>query len=647
MNLRTIFLVICFPWVFTAIGASDKQYDSLISFCSAPAWGTFLEIPTESLPIHSSQVGEQVLLLNKQYHLDERVTFIQNAIKILTNAGVEALSQIKFHINPSNERLLLHHIRVCRDGIWSDRISTSTYKVLQRGARLEQNLYDEDLCVVYLLDDIRMGDIIEYAFSIVEEESLFSSHYARILYLQGRESIQRIYHRIIGHPTQSLITKSFPDKIEPTITILSPSLQEWVWEALATEDCPDEVDQPIWYNPLSRVHITQYTHWGDVVQKEYPLYATSEGGPFFFDQAVENLVHSWQETTRDPGELITLALRFVQDEIRYQGLEEGKGACTPTEPLIVLHRRFGDCKDKTLLLHMLLKHMGIDSTPVLVHSSRGKNLPDALPNPSLLNHVILSVSCDKDQYWLDTTLTLQGGVFPNIFCPNYHWGLPLFQRSTNLIPFPQNNEDYVIDVNIEMVIQSLDQVAVTIHTTFAGRRADALRRELEEIGLKQLSEQRITGLKSEYRSVKILSPLAIIDDRDSDTLQQVEHYLVSTRARPGKKTLKIPSCVLDYLDSGLELDRSTPYALRYPLWIKESISIKNPLGHWECESDELHINNPSLLYFYRYYSSPDTIRIDRELRHPQDNVPIDLINDYLEAIDTIEYHDISAINLIP
>jgi transglutaminase-like putative cysteine protease len=41
------------------------------------------------------------------------------------------------------------------------------------------------------------------------------------------------------------------------------------------------------------------------------------------------------------------AIRFVQDESRYLGIEVEEGTLRPDAPDAVLRRRFGDCKDKT------------------------------------------------------------------------------------------------------------------------------------------------------------------------------------------------------------------------------------------------------------------------------------------------------------
>ncbi|MFX4929726.1 transglutaminase-like domain-containing protein, partial [Acinetobacter baumannii] len=55
------------------------------------------------------------------------------------------------------------------------------------------------------------------------------------------------------------------------------------------------------------------------------------------------------------------ALQFVQEQIRYVSISIGPGAVRPADPATVLERRFGDCKDKTLLLVTILRALGIDA----------------------------------------------------------------------------------------------------------------------------------------------------------------------------------------------------------------------------------------------------------------------------------------------
>ena len=99
------------------------------------------------------------------------------------------------------------------------------------------------------------------------------------------------------------------------------------------------------------------------------------------------------------------ALRFVQDDVRYTGLEIGAGAYRPSQPGVVLARRFGDCKDKVFLLVTLLRAMGVEAYPALVHSRMGIGVAERAPSPGAFDHVIAKVRFKDRDYWLDATIS--------------------------------------------------------------------------------------------------------------------------------------------------------------------------------------------------------------------------------------------------
>jgi len=81
----------------------------------------------------------------------------------------------------------------------------------------------------------------------------------------------------------------------------------------------------------------------------------------------------------DDGQRVLAVLRFLQEEVRYQGIETGAAAYTPASPSAVFARRFGDCKDKTLFCVTVLRALGIDAWPVLVSTDLRQTLRDWLP----------------------------------------------------------------------------------------------------------------------------------------------------------------------------------------------------------------------------------------------------------------------------
>ena len=105
----------------------------------------------------------------------------------------------------------------------------------------------------------------------------------------------------------------------------------------------------VWHMRYPRMRLSEWGSWKAVVDWSVPLYRP--GGS---DRALQALADEWRKGSADDAGRIIQALRFVQDKVRYTGIEIGPGAYQPTDPARVLERRYGDCKDKAMLLVTML-----------------------------------------------------------------------------------------------------------------------------------------------------------------------------------------------------------------------------------------------------------------------------------------------------
>ncbi len=373
-----------------------------------------------------------------------------------------------------------------------------------------------------------------------------------------------------------------------------------------------------------------------MAQKEAPLYLLSENLLLSCPSEAINLAQQWKEATDDPIRQATLALRFVQDKIRYQGFEDGKGAAKPTDPWIVLQRRYGDCKDKAFLLHTLLKLLDIDSTPVLVHSERGKLIRECIPSPQLFNHVVLKITIFEKDYWVDTTYDLQGGSLSDNHFPTYHWGLCISEDSNDLVQLPQAFLDKPAEINTSVIAKTPDLVEMTIRKTRYGRIADSFRSSVERKGLQKISENNLLNLKKKYGTVTVHTPISVSDDRENNIYTSEESYHIPTKTRSGKKILKAHSFVVDALDDDITADRPIPYALIHPLWAQEHITITNPFMDWAPSTDEFSVELPSFHYTFSSYFAGNNAEIQHEIKHLDDHIQPEHINDYWNALEDIK-----------
>lgn len=104
----------------------------------------------------------------------------------------------------------------------------------------------------------------------------------------------------------------------------------------------------------------------------------------------------------DREEKIRAILGKVNAEIRYTGVEFGEASIVPRSPAEVLERKYGDCKDKSVLVAALLRAAGIDAQVALLRSSAGSDIEPDMPGLNVFNHAIVYVP-GTPGLWLDPT----------------------------------------------------------------------------------------------------------------------------------------------------------------------------------------------------------------------------------------------------
>ena len=89
-------------------------------------------------------------------------------------------------------------------------------------------------------------------------------------------------------------------------------------------------------------------------------------------------------------------------DVKYTGIEFGEASIVPRTPAEVLERRYGDCKDKALLLVALLRAAGIPAQVALLDAGFGPDIDPDVPGFGSFDHAIVYVPGAKP-LWIDAT----------------------------------------------------------------------------------------------------------------------------------------------------------------------------------------------------------------------------------------------------
>ncbi|HVL77501.1 MAG TPA: transglutaminase domain-containing protein [Noviherbaspirillum sp.] len=99
---------------------------------------------------------------------------------------------------------------------------------------------------------------------------------------------------------------------------------------------------------------------------------------------------------------------WIRSNIRYVAVHAGVGGYVPHEVEDILRKRYGDCKDQTLLMIALLKAVGIEAAPALLYTAPEYALPEL---PVGTDHVIVYIP-ELDLFADATASTIPFGSLP-------------------------------------------------------------------------------------------------------------------------------------------------------------------------------------------------------------------------------------------
>lgn len=155
---------------------------------------------------------------------------------------------------------------------------------------------------------------------------------------------------------------------------------------------------------------------------------------------VKNLVPHADKGNRT--ERVQRIVSWLDQEIRYTGVEFGESSLQPQKPAEVLKRHFGDCKDKAALLVALLRSNGVPAELALLDAGFGVDVNADLPGMNQFNHAIVYVpGKGKDKpLWIDATdQYAQVGTLPSM--DQGREALLIADGTAGLTQIPQGNPD--------------------------------------------------------------------------------------------------------------------------------------------------------------------------------------------------------------
>lgn len=508
--------------------------------------------------------------------------YFRRVNRVMTSAGVQNASELNIDFDPSYQRLVIHDAVIIRNTRRIDELARDEIRIIEKESEANDKIYDGQLTALLFLKDVRPGDVIDYSWSLEGSNPLLGGRYAEEFDFSAKVPTRLMRHRLVW-PAGRPLHLSKPAHVEHR-----GAEDVYTWERRNVVATDAEDSTPDWYNPWETVQVTEYAAWSEVARWAEALFRLDDAS----HATIAKLANEIRASHRGRDAQLVAAIQFVQDDIRYLGIEMGRGSHEPRQPAVVMTQRYGDCKDKALFLAALLCDLGIEAHPALVNTKLRRRLDDYLPSPFLFDHVITQVIDGGKTYWIDATLSDQGGTLATIDTPSDERALVVRPDTKALTPIVVHSHGRIA---VEEVISTDKQrMTLDITSTYSGRDADDFRSQLASESLADVAKKHLNRYAAGHPRIEALGQPSIEDDRLRNVVVLREHYTIHDLWKSGSWTY-YPRAVEHHLERPETLVRTMPLAIDYPRDVTERLVIRGG-ANARVEEKDVVIDSPALHY---------------------------------------------------
>ncbi|HYO54894.1 DUF3857 domain-containing protein [Archangium sp.] len=565
--------------LLSALATLSARAETGFTVTAPPSWVEPTPLDAERpLRAEDAVSGLHVLLSEEQVHVSPEMTerFVRRVRRVVSSRGVETGSELKVAFSNTHERLRLHGVWRTRDGVRTQLLRAEDVKLLQQERGLDMGIYTDERTALVFLQDVRAGDLLEEAYTVEEAHPLFQGHHLDSVALASQVPVAHFVHRLLAPADLTLHFKTHgAAAAEPTVREVG-GLREYRWERKDMTPPSEEDGIPSDLAVWPHVQVSSFQSWAEVAAWGLAL---QEGLPE--SPEVTALAESWRALPTEEARFLA-AVRFVQDEVRDLGIELGPNTHQPHPPGQVLAQRFGDCKDKALLLATLLRTLGIPAHMALVHSRRQGGVASLHPSPFVFNHAIVRAQVAGRTEWVDATITHQRGRLGARTPLSYAKALVLAPGTTGLesIPLPPP-EAPELDANYVLSVKDDGTGTLAITSRHTRAEADRARSWLAGLSAEQLTTRYLDLRRSLFPKLRSEGTPRVQDDTDANTVTLEERYTLEDAWAGGGLSVAVTQ-----LGGELALPRRTEKRV-FPVEVSHPSHLR---VRWEVHADSLLLN---------------------------------------------------------
>jgi tetratricopeptide (TPR) repeat protein len=318
--------------------------------------------------------------------------------------GIEKLGEYRsITYDPSYQTLTLHQARIHKaDGRTLDALP----RHLQlRDVATDFQVYDHEKQLIISFPSLEVGDVLEVKWTVrgknPEHDGRFFTRYS---FGDPQFPVLADEFRVRLPRDKPFKYATIGGKLDPRVKDDGP-WRTWTWRAVNCRRLPQDDNLPSREELRQSLACSTFASWEEVGRWKQRLRADC----WECTAEVRRVVQEVTKGLKTPEERARALTYWLRQKIRYVSSGE-KHDYTPHPPAEVIANRFGDCKDTSQLLAVMLREAGIRVALATLGAQDDGQVLESVPSP-WGTHAILLTTIDGKEHWIDTTAALAGWDF--------------------------------------------------------------------------------------------------------------------------------------------------------------------------------------------------------------------------------------------
>lgn len=319
------------------------------------------------------------------YTINSDGTYIEEfeeLIQIATSEGVKERGQVAYAFKWDLEKISVVEAYTLQPDGKRITVPAKSIKTTETDYDSKKNIFSNKKYKTIIYPEVKVGSLLYRKLRITRHTPYFANHFFK--YFEFPLGPPPYKHYEIN----LIYSDKMPLRIEamgPVGGLISPSkgYKKYRYVFSQTEIEPEESGEvdSVDYSPYLAVSsFSDYQNLSETLGKAFQ--AKSRITP-----AIKKLADTITKDIETPKDQAKALYYWVGENIRYVGTRIGNGSLVPHTAEEILKNHYGDCKDHALMLEVLLRAKGIESTAALINMGKAYKFPN-LPVIHPTNHVI-------------------------------------------------------------------------------------------------------------------------------------------------------------------------------------------------------------------------------------------------------------------